>query len=204
MGRIFDFSRCIWGYIDPVAGFASLAFILLGKIKAPAKFGDVIQGADAKYNGKLSWLQVEVSIKTPFPWEERVIPRCEAKIYFYDEHDRLVGEYDLRWRFRDSTNGRARVMLEYGHTEIIPIVARYTGADLEQIAVYGKCVGRLTDESFLVHKRDFHDLAQGKYRFKIKLFSGTRTWESQAYVLNVPPSSADNGHFRIEPEKRIG
>jgi hypothetical protein len=171
-----------------------MACSLIGKRMAPIKFGPVIQGAGATHDPNLSWLHLVVRINKPFPWEDRTVERCEAKICFG------ATEYDLRWRSRDSLSGRgfAQITLLNGHQELLPIAARSTG-DSDDMR-FGKYTARITDECALVHGRDFHDFGQGDYKFTILLKSGLCEWRSGVYTLKVPDKNADNGHFLIVSE----
>ena len=185
--RLFDALRSIWAYSEPWTGWLNM---FIGVKRPTIEFGDSgIQGASQLHTPGLSWLHLRVSIKPPSPWEKRFIERCGIRM-------RLDGQeapIDLRWQSRERHEGDSEVTLEYGRPKLIPIAQRDTN---------GLCF--LTDENYFVHQVDYRNLTEGRHTIQLEIYFGDKSKKSEAYILNVPPKTTDNGHFWLRLSDHLG
>lgn len=163
------------------------------------EFLSPLQSASYQLQPGDSWWVVPVTVRRPARFGSGLIPRCTVSIKVMEAEDVLI-ERNMRWLTSDESGNSARVDLEAGRLEHIPIATRVEAreAQLDGAAV-------LSDVNAFVYKAGKVLIAPGRYDIVIEIQSGQRRWTEAVsgirYELIVPPTGVSNGQFLLHSHK---
>ncbi len=126
---------------------------------------------------------VPISLSRPFPMRRSLVKR--ANVFLVSESDVVA----LRWASREYRHNRgvAETTLEFGRQYMVQVAIRKEDGDRS---------AAITDDGYLLQKRETYPLDPGVFYFRILVRAGKNEWISPGtYELQIPVKNESNGHF---------
>ena len=151
----------------------------------------------------LSWWHVPISVEGDGGSPNDEIRHCTVEMY-RPTSSTGVPPVSLRWQKDSDPKGIDEIVLVEGVNRLVPIVVRCEKREesARYLSPLRDGIARITGTAYIRDGNiDKFKLPAGKTRFKMRVKSGKKVWESpHCYILTVPDEEHGNGHFNLSVE----